>query len=258
MAIPSQASSDLSQDTQGCLLHLKNPKTGAKSCYMMMNDKLQELHWFKQQFSSWFLGNHVLEDGSLYMCTPVDPIFILLPILDEARMKRADDPGKFRSLEEILFVEGYPGYLNLQPLLEHLLDVVCQVRDIGASKFYRLDDSKALAWLCCKVKLTLKGLDSLGGYESMIEETKKAHAVGLLAEYLKEDPWLDTLCHHLGVDLQASRKAQAMETSEMLSLCVSQSSVKKEEKVVNGKGKTSKKGPIAGMRKVTQYFVLER
>ena len=29
----------------------------------------------------------LVTDGSLYMATPVDPVFILLPIFDEARMK---------------------------------------------------------------------------------------------------------------------------------------------------------------------------
>lgn len=257
--LPSQATCELGVDTQGCLLHLKNPKTGAKSCYMMINETLQEIHWFKEQFSSWFIGNHVLEDGSLYMCTPMDPIFLLLPILDEARMKRADDVGKFRLLEEILYVEGYPGYMNLIQLSQHLLDAVCEVRDIGTSKYYRLDDSKVLSWLCCKVKLTMEGLDTLEGYDTMLEEAKEAHAIGLLGDYLiKDSPWLVMLCHHLGVDLPASKKCQFTEIYESHLFCEPKSSVaKRDEKVSTGKVKTHK-GSTAGMRKVTQFFALER
>lgn len=257
--VPPQALSERDEGSQGCFLHLKNPKTGTKTCYLMMGESIQELHWFKQQYSSWFLGNNVIEDGSLYLCSPVDPIFLLFPILDEVRMKREDDLGKFRSLEEILFVEGYPGYSHLKPLLQHSLDAVCEVRDFGASNFYRLDDSKALAWLCCKVKLTLEGLDLLGGYESMLEERRMAHAVGLVGEYIKETPWLDRLCCHLGVDLQASRKSLAMDTSETLSFCASVSTVvKKEEKLSVGKSKVIKKCSTVGLRKMTQFFVLER
>ena len=32
-------------------------------------------------------GCFLVTDGSLYMATPVDPVFILLPVFDQARMK---------------------------------------------------------------------------------------------------------------------------------------------------------------------------
>lgn len=108
--------------------------------YLHRDGVLQELHWFKQSYGSWFLGDYVCEgimigwgfgadhqtkllpfslhpshnrldtlnlywkkkknckfwysacwsavaDGSLYTATPVDPVFIFLPIFEEARMK---------------------------------------------------------------------------------------------------------------------------------------------------------------------------
>ncbi|MCO5594068.1 hypothetical protein L7F22_048089 [Adiantum nelumboides] len=184
--LPFEESCEVAVDTESCLIHLKNPKTGAKACYLLTGDVLQEVHWFKEQFSSWFLGNHVLEDGSLYVGTPMDPIFLLLPILDEARMKKAEDDGKFRSLEEILYVEGYPGYQQFSCLLGDALDAVCEVREIGTSKFYRLDDFKVLSWLCCKVKNTMKGLSALEGFGSMLDGAKEVQAVGLIGDYLKD------------------------------------------------------------------------
>eukprot|EP00250_Pteridium_aquilinum_P015155 c22414_g1_i1 orf=382-1329(-) len=257
--LPSEGTCQSAAGTEGCLLHLKNPKTGAKACYMMTGDILQEIHWFKEQFSSWFLGNHVLEDGSLYIGTPVDPIYLLLPVLEEARMKKADDAGKFRSLEEILYVESYPGYLHLSSLLGNALDAVCEVRDIGTSKFYRLDDYKVLSWLCCKVKLTMKALSTLEGYGSMLEGDKEVQAVGLVGDYLKDSYWLDTLCNHLGIDPQTTRKPQCKEVYESDSLFNPKPNAgKREEKGSSGKAKTQKKGSTAGMKKVTQFFALER
>ena len=90
------------------------------TCYLFNNGMLQEIQWFKQSYGSWFLGDYISQgkshcwllsvdeclpprgckpamfmshdcshvtDGSLYMATPVDPVFILLPVFDQARMK---------------------------------------------------------------------------------------------------------------------------------------------------------------------------
>ncbi|KAL3819500.1 hypothetical protein ACJIZ3_005405 [Penstemon smallii] len=78
----------------GHFLSLRHPKTGNTTCYLYCDGVLQELHWFKQSYGSWFFGDYVCEvlglphtDGRLYTATPVDPVFILLPIFEEARMK---------------------------------------------------------------------------------------------------------------------------------------------------------------------------
>lgn len=257
--LPSEGIHESAASIEGCLLHLKHPKTGAKACYMITGDTLQEIHWFKEQFSSWFLGNHVLEDGSLYIGTPVDPIFLLLPVLDDAQMKKADDAGKFRSLEDILYVEGYPGYLHLSCMLGNALDAVCEVRDVGASKFYRLEDSKVLSWLSCKVKLTMQGLGTLEGYAGILESAKEVQAIGLVGDYLNESRWRESLCQHLGVDSQATIKLECKETYESDFVPIPKSiHGKGEEKSSSGKAKSQRKCSIVGMRKVTQFFARER
>ncbi|CAK7354398.1 unnamed protein product [Dovyalis caffra] len=107
----------------GCFLSLRHPKSGNATSYLLSNDNegpvLQELHWFKQSYTSWFLGDYVSQDGGLYTATPVDPVFILLPIFEEARMKKRDDLGKFRQLDEILFINDYPGYQHLMSIAEN-------------------------------------------------------------------------------------------------------------------------------------------
>lgn len=75
----------------GELLTLRHPKSENGTCFLFNNEMLQELQWFKQSYGSWFLGDYISEDGSLYMATPVDPVFILLPIFDEARMKKGEN-----------------------------------------------------------------------------------------------------------------------------------------------------------------------
>ncbi|XP_057820616.2 uncharacterized protein LOC131033399 [Cryptomeria japonica] len=148
-------------NVEGQILHLRHPKSGNPTCYILMDGCIQELHWFKQRYGSWFLGEYVCEDGSLYVATPIDPIFIVLPLLDQARMKKDNEPGKFRSLDEIMFVDGYPGYHHLLPLMHNSIAVICEVKEVGSLKFYRLDDQKLMAWLCCKVKNTTNALPML-------------------------------------------------------------------------------------------------
>ncbi|KAM4086360.1 hypothetical protein ACJW30_10G095600 [Castanea mollissima] len=197
----------------GQMLSLRHPKSGNAACYLLVNGLLQELHWFKQSYGSWFVGDYVCEDGSLYTATPVDPVFIFLPIFEEARMKKGDDPGKFRQLDEIVFISGYPGYQHLLSIAENSMQVLCDVKEIGSSKFFRLDDSKVLAWLyhkVCELKNALSVLDK--NYAARQEKDTLADAVSILGEYMKDEPWLKLLCNHLKLDLaEANRKAPDVE-----------------------------------------------
>ncbi|BFG30037.1 hypothetical protein CerSpe_163120 [Prunus speciosa] len=118
----------------GQLLSLRHPKS--------VNGVLQELNWFKQSYTSWFLGDYVAEDDGLYTATPVDPVFILLPIFEEARMKKGDDLGKFRLVDEIIFVEGYPGYQKLLSIAENCMQAVCEIK-VGVSQGSQFSSRKA-------------------------------------------------------------------------------------------------------------------
>lgn len=186
----------------GHLLSLPHPKSGSSTCYFFINGTLQELHWFKQSYGSWFLGNYVCEDGRLYTSTPVDAVFIMLPLFEAARMKRGDDPGKFRQVDEIIYIIGCPGYQHLLSIAENM-QVVCEVKEIGSTKFFRLDDAKVLTWLCYKVHQLTQTLPKLDKtYAARDKKNTLMDAVSIIGEYLKCDPWLKLLCHHLKLDLE--------------------------------------------------------
>ncbi|KAJ6925149.1 ribonuclease H2 subunit B isoform X1 [Populus alba x Populus x berolinensis] len=176
---PSLTAGDAAAGINGCLLLLRHPKSGNATNYLLSNDNegavLQELHWFKQSHTSWFLGDYVSQDGSLYTATPVDPVFILLPIFEEARMKKRDDLGKFRQLDEIIFINDYPGYQYLMSIAENCMGVVFQLK-------------KALC-----------SLDK--NYAAQDEKYTLAEAVSILGEYVKDEPWLMLLLDHLKLNL---------------------------------------------------------
>ncbi|XP_072955976.1 uncharacterized protein [Typha angustifolia] len=176
---------------EGCIVSLCHPKSGEATSYVLTDGQLHELNWFKQPYGSWFLGDYVCEDGSLYICTPIDPIFILLPIFDAARMQKDNHQGVFRQLDEILFVHGYPGYQQLMSIAQDHMQVVCEVKEIGSTKFFRLDDSKVLTWLCCKVQHLKEAFPRLGkNYAAQEERDILKGTVLILGEYLKDDRWL--------------------------------------------------------------------
>ncbi|KAF8013793.1 hypothetical protein BT93_I1598 [Corymbia citriodora subsp. variegata] len=203
----------------GHFLSLRHPKSGKAMCYLIVDEKLLELQWFKSPYGSWFLGDYVHKDGCLYTATPVDPVFIMLPIFEEARMKKGDEPGKFRQLDEILFIDGYPGYQHLLSIAEKSMQVVCEVKEIGSTRFFRLDDAKVFAWLSYKahlLKQTLRTLDK--NYAARAEKELLADAVSIMGEYLLDEPWLKNLCHTLKLNLEdvgeAAHKQNSLDVVE--------------------------------------------
>lgn len=60
---------------------------GVPTQYMLIQGRLQEVNWFKERFRSWFVGDAVIDHGSLYLSTPVDPLFIALSILEASRQQ---------------------------------------------------------------------------------------------------------------------------------------------------------------------------
>ncbi|KAH6802035.1 ribonuclease H2 subunit B, partial [Perilla frutescens var. frutescens] len=185
------------------ILSLRHPRTGNQACYLYIDGVIQELHWFKQSYGSWFLGDYVCEDGRFYTATPIDPVFILLPIFEEARIKKGNEPGKFRQLDEIMYIHGFPGYQSLSSVAEKAMQVVCDLKEVGSTKFFRLNDFKVLKWLCYKVhqlKHTLLTLDK--NYAARDEKDTLFDAVSIVREYLKDEPWLNLLCNKLKLNLE--------------------------------------------------------
>jgi ribonuclease H2 subunit B len=71
--------------------------------YLISDDTLFELQVLNGNLnSSWFIDDVIHKDGSLYVATPIDPLFLLLPLLVQHRKKSADYRGYFCTLEQIL------------------------------------------------------------------------------------------------------------------------------------------------------------
>ncbi|XP_044966862.1 ribonuclease H2 subunit B isoform X2 [Hordeum vulgare subsp. vulgare] len=235
---------------QGNFLLLRHPKQEEETQYLFTDGQLHEFSWFKERYGSWFLGDYVCEDGSVYYCTLVDPIFVLLPLFEAARMLNGKDLGKFRQLDEILYVEGYPGYQNLMSIAGKHMELVCEVK-VANMKFFRLDDSKVLTWLCCKVNSIKEAISKLGkNYAAQGERELLKEAVQIIRENLKGEPWLTVLCKKLQLDIN---EINDMAKTNDTSFCADSSPVPapacpSEGGVGNGSAKSSKGRPAKKLK----------
>ena len=98
--------------------------------------------------SSWFIGHSVQEDGSLYFATLIDPLFVVLPLLDKARKKTAESEGNFMQLDQLLPKSDFPSVLL--PTLLTSMHHLCDKRDGWDAPVWRLSDSKVHSWLSKK------------------------------------------------------------------------------------------------------------
>lgn len=117
-------------------------------------------------------------------------------------MQKGNNVGMFRQLDEIIYVEGYPGYQQLMNVAENSMQVVCDVKEVGSTKFFRLDDVKVLSWLRCKVLNLKASLQNDKNYATQNEAETLKEIISILSEYLKEEPWLNALCRYYNLNLQ--------------------------------------------------------
>jgi len=65
------------------IISLPHPKKNTLCRYMTLNKQLLEISKFHNKPSSWFIDNSVRYDGSLYVTTPIDTLYLLLPFLEK-------------------------------------------------------------------------------------------------------------------------------------------------------------------------------
>merc|ERR1712226_426466 len=159
-----------------------------------MESTVMEIQKVVQHPSSWFIGNYLESNGSLFVCTPVDPLFLVLPFLQKSRNKSKDQGGYFLELSIILKNEDFPAMSLLATMLKNdQLSLICDVKDGWNSAVYRLNDEHLQKWLRSKVENVRTLLEGHHAFDSVFvaDEDKLKHmtvsAVGLVAEYLPKE-----------------------------------------------------------------------
>ncbi|KAK9858466.1 hypothetical protein WJX84_004902 [Apatococcus fuscideae] len=167
-------------------LWLCHPRTGGGAAFVLADGVLHEVNRHQPSLGSWFIGDQVLSDGSLYLLTCMDPLFLVIPILETSRQKTESESGMFCSFEQVLDSSEEAQSLHcLADLILPRLRCICDVRQLGTDTFYRLDDARVLCWMQIKLqrlKAALPGLE--GSFLQLDDAALSQYAAGLLSEYL--------------------------------------------------------------------------
>ncbi|KAF9469910.1 ribonuclease H2, subunit B [Collybia nuda] len=221
------------------LLRLPHPRTGIPSLFISCESSLDKGQALSQSrilevqavhppdSRSWFMGSQVLTDGKLLIITPIDPVFLLIPIL---RAARQDDrtPDNFLPPDDIfeaasiqlqsssqthqdqslhVLAEDILRFVSLT-CVKTALKCICDVKDITEEiVVYRFSLSKTTEYLRTKVarlsapptleisRTLVRGFAKDGLMEDGKGEILKAGQIRSAC---------DLLCQYLPVDIRAT------------------------------------------------------
>jgi hypothetical protein len=133
------------------------PFAGVKRSFMITEGRLLELQSVRPAApSSWFIDLSVKSDGGIMVASPYDPVFLMLPPLEQnaGRMSplyqylRADAGNSAGDLSALLAVSGF------HDRLAAVCDVEEGIMPGTDNMMYRLNTAKAVAWLSHRVRRT--------------------------------------------------------------------------------------------------------
>ncbi|KAL0140318.1 ribonuclease H2, subunit B [Mucor lusitanicus] len=201
-------------------LYLPCPRSSRRSIYFH-NDKgaLYEIQKVTGpgRKSAWLIDTDIYKDGAVRFIASLDPLFMALPILDEAYKK---DDKKFKTLDDIfsrenvkleivgtetLDDEGITSEEYSKPIDVHRLTNIpgfikqlahlCDVQEIATDLFvYKLNHEKTLDWLV-KSEAFKKSFESTNQEATLM----KLEAVYTLSNYLNKD-WFNRLLTKLDIE----------------------------------------------------------
>ncbi|KAI8048965.1 ribonuclease H2, subunit B [Syncephalis plumigaleata] len=264
-------SSSISSDL--LVVSLPHPRTGFNNQYAIDGGQLLELQQVNPPDTpaSWFINDTVQQDGSLLLFTPIDPLFILLPMLVQCRRQTSDSLGVYCSQQDILDSMGdeHGQLMACLPSLVYSLDRICDTQVIpGYDKVYRLNDERVIAWLKYKIErivnrfdsfTTLKNMErtyiaastptqsSLSTVKDADEERKVAfdNLTTLLERYRQYQ-----LKHALVETTTAASEAKGRRKTTTTTTTTSKNSSKTKTTTI----KTTKAAPPKGMMSLRSYF----
>lgn len=207
--VPEQDASRVENDDH--FVTLPHPKTGHRLQYLLKGNgtELFEVVKFSEQPRSWFIDNHVLQDGCVYVVTRFDPLFMVLPFLKNSS-------SKFMTLDHILQDSDHQFIGKISKCITRDdLRLLCDVKGEDDLVVCKLNDDKVIAWLKTKVEQTKDCLQNVsiisasGSQAStFIRSSKNArdctqgdylrYALGLLSDYIS-DYWSQKIRVALGI-----------------------------------------------------------
>ncbi|RHZ75290.1 hypothetical protein Glove_216g70 [Diversispora epigaea] len=155
-------------------ISLPHPRTGLPARYIIQDGDLFEAQRVDcSSQNSWFIKDIIQKDGSMILFTRIDPLFLMIPFLENSRRKNLESQGFFLTLEDILDNIDYPSTTRLLTINNMLtyMEWICDGKDINLdSKVYRLNDDKMMKWLKGKVTNLLSKFDQHKSLRKLAEQ----------------------------------------------------------------------------------------
>jgi len=179
------------------VVKLCNPQTLCGSLYAFApkDSEVFEINQFTDEKRSWFLDNSVQSDGTLFLTTKVDPLFLILPCMVKAKHTSP--------LDQILIDEEYPETRRLESCLKKdSLENIADKKTAGSFEVWKFNENKTVEWLEKKVvklsnhlrekKVNVQQSSISSNYvkssnAEVPESSFLRYAHGMISEYLSEE-----------------------------------------------------------------------
>ncbi|XP_045201415.1 ribonuclease H2 subunit B-like isoform X3 [Mercenaria mercenaria] len=260
----------------------ENPETESKKQSFIVKDPTQWLFFTKDEVikpdpnknnETVVCGlRHPRTDGSIFLTTQVDPVFLILPYLIKAAQSE-----KFMTLDQTVCDDDFPECQRLQSCCQpELLEHVADVKGDDDFKVYRFNKDKTLSWLklktenVCKV-LERKNICVSGAKTSELIQSKATedeymrYAYGIVSDYLSTE-MSSALREHLGIPVVTEKrpsdaKNPPSKRAKLEDITPSEdysSNVKQDDKSNKGKQTTAQKKlekvDKSGMKSMMSFF----
>ena len=128
------------------IIRIPHPKTKKEVQFGILDQQFFEISESFTNKGSFFCDNFVIENGSLYILTKFDILFLLISILETNRKLTENQLGMFCTIEQIL-----SNYQELKKI-SFDLESICDSKELDDEFFYRLNDQKVIEWLNKKIE----------------------------------------------------------------------------------------------------------
>ncbi|XP_071534911.1 ribonuclease H2 subunit B [Panulirus ornatus] len=178
------------------LIKLRHPCTAKPALYVFDKDsnRIFDFVAFDEGYRSWFIGETVQSDGQLYITTPVDVTYLILPYLMKAT--------KNVPLDHLLEDPDFPAISHLAAVaITEDFTHVADRKGNAELEVWKYNEASTLSWLESRVrqlstllqekKIPTSNAQSFTFVRTMdLEQTKEAYlalAHGIISDYLSED-----------------------------------------------------------------------
>ncbi|PVU96689.1 hypothetical protein BB561_001015 [Smittium simulii] len=141
------------------------------ACFFWDKNTSTAFQSVKAEFSenkSWITQTNVYSDGSYYMLTAVDLVFLLISLF-EYNSSMKNNRYSFIELDSIPLSQNYQDagissdlrfFLN-QAIIKDKARILCEVQDVGSDSVYSLNEEKTIQFLRSKIEKLAQNIDKI-------------------------------------------------------------------------------------------------